>query len=244
MSLKPRYPEKLKEVYLIKNCWKAWIQYICSSALFNGRSSCHGGGLCVSGQMHLTMIKTSARSWPACQPLPLSSPSSTLPAALLQVMKIPWILSGVLRFRSLWESERDCEIRFGTGIWEREDRRPEEVSWQLSPREQRGPVICEWAKDKIREEGRVNHTDQNCPHAALTPLPLGQHPGAQDLFPFLCTHSRSEMEMATLMLTVLDSVIYLSFPQLIRSRLHSFITTPASTEPELHLLFVWWDREI
>lgn len=143
-----------------------------------------------------------------------------------------------------WKRLRDkvwhWHLRKGGG----EDGRPVEVSWQLSPREQRGPVICEWAKDKIREEGRVNHTDQNCPHAALTPLPLGQHPGAQDLFPFLCTHSRSEMETATLMLTVLDSVIYLSFPQLIQSRLHSFITTPASTEPELHLLFVWWDREI
>lgn len=47
------------------------------------------------------------------------------------------------------------------------------VSRQLSPKEQRSPVICECAKDKVREEGRVNHRDQNCPHAALTPLPLG-----------------------------------------------------------------------
>lgn len=127
---------------------------------------------------------------------------------------------GFSRFGSSQERWRGCEIRRGSGVregWE------ESGDGELVAEAHRGKsLICGWGVDKMGQEWRVNHTGQYLlPWLSWHLRTFSDTTGKQDVFLALCTRHRPEVDTAEAMLAVLHSVIYLSFPQLIRCRLHS-----------------------
>lgn len=167
--------------------------------------------------------------WPLCLLTPAFKPDQNqrrkltcppAPASFIPYRRTP--RGSALSDEDASGTVRGFEVQVPAG----EVERLLDKAWQQGQRRVRGGQWS-WAggwntesEELLRfvDEG-VNHIDQY--PTALTPPHLCWHARDRDVFRALCTRSRSEMDMAALMFEVLDSVIYLSFPQLTQRRLHS-----------------------
>ena len=173
---------------------------------------CCGCVACAWWQQHFNMITASAGSWPALQPQPLSSPTSTLPVARLWAMKMLQILSGgFLRFRSprggRWRGDKARQPGQGGVSGRRRSwgAETEQLLW-----------FVDEGRNRIgKEGGRFLTRISIAPPAELTPPHLRSHRGEAGCVP------GAGMDTLAVMLAALDSVIHLSFPQLIGCRLGS-----------------------